>query len=98
MAPLTRIDRADGAQRRSCRSSIVALVIAALLIARYNVRAKRADRRGAARLALFVMTGYAGVLGRSPRITCRTSNTEMNSFMQELRHACCCRARILWDG
>jgi serine/threonine-protein kinase len=38
---------------------IVALVIAALLIARHNLRAQRADRRGAARLATFVMAGYA---------------------------------------
>jgi serine/threonine-protein kinase len=38
---------------------IVALVIAALLIARHNLRAQRADRRGAARLATFVLVGYA---------------------------------------
>jgi hypothetical protein len=37
----------------------VALMIAAVLIARYNLRAQRADRRGAARLAMFVMIGYA---------------------------------------
>ena len=37
----------------------VALVIAALLLARHNLRANRADRRGAARLAAFVMVGYA---------------------------------------
>ena len=37
----------------------VALVIAALLLARHNLRAQRADRRGATRLALFVMIGYA---------------------------------------
>ena len=40
---------------------VVALVLAALLIARYNLRAQRADRRGAARLAAFVMIGYASV-------------------------------------
>jgi hypothetical protein len=38
---------------------IVTLVVAALLIARVNVRAQRADRRGAARLAAFVLVGYA---------------------------------------
>ena len=38
---------------------IVALVIAALLIARRNLRAQRADKRGAARLATFVLAGYA---------------------------------------
>ena len=37
----------------------VALVAAALLIARRNIRANRADRRGAARLATFVMAAYA---------------------------------------
>jgi serine/threonine-protein kinase len=40
---------------------VVALVLAALLIARYNLRAQRADRRGAARLAVFVMIGYASL-------------------------------------
>ena len=29
------------------------------MLARYNLRAERADRRGATRLALFVMVGYA---------------------------------------
>ena len=40
---------------------LVALVIAAILFARYNVRARRADVRGAWRLALFVMLGDAAV-------------------------------------
>ena len=40
---------------------LVALVIAAMLFARHNVRARRADVRGAWRLALFVMVGYAAV-------------------------------------
>jgi hypothetical protein len=38
---------------------IVVLTVAALMIARYNLKAQRADRRGATRLALFVMLGYA---------------------------------------
>ena len=38
---------------------VVALLGAALLIARHNLRAQRADRRGASRLATFVMVGYA---------------------------------------
>ena len=38
---------------------IVVVMIAAMLLARYNVRARRADVRGAWRLALFVMAGYA---------------------------------------
>ena len=37
---------------------VVTLVVAALLIARHNLRAQRADRRGASRLASFVMLGY----------------------------------------
>ena len=40
---------------------VVTLVIAALLIARHNLRAQRADRRGASRLASFVMVGYTAV-------------------------------------
>jgi predicted Ser/Thr protein kinase len=40
---------------------LVLVVIAAMLLARYNVRARRADLRGAWRLALFVMAGYAVV-------------------------------------
>ena len=38
----------------------VAIMTAALLLARHNVRANRADTRGAARLAFFVLLGYAG--------------------------------------
>jgi hypothetical protein len=38
---------------------VVGFVIAAVLIARSNLLAGRADRRGAARLAIFVMIGYA---------------------------------------
>jgi hypothetical protein len=38
---------------------VVVLVIAALLIARFNLRTHRAEQRGAARLAIFVMAGYA---------------------------------------
>jgi hypothetical protein len=38
---------------------VVMLILAALLIARHNIRAKRADAGGAARLARFVMAGYA---------------------------------------
>jgi hypothetical protein len=40
---------------------LVAVVIAAMLLARYNVSARRADVRGAWRLALFVIVGYAAV-------------------------------------
>ncbi len=63
--------RARPAWRRCTRSTarsalsavvsllIISLTIAALLLARYNVRSGRADRRAAARLALFVTVGYA---------------------------------------
>jgi hypothetical protein len=61
---------------------IVALVIAALVIARYNLRAQRADRRGAARLATFVMMGYgaAWVIAAHhvPDV-----NAEINSFARD---------------
>ena len=38
---------------------LTGLTVAALMIARLNVRANRADRRGAARLALVVLIGSA---------------------------------------
>jgi hypothetical protein len=38
---------------------IIALTVAGLMLARFNLRAGRADRRGATRLALFVMVGNA---------------------------------------
>ena len=38
---------------------LIGLTVAALLLARHNVRAKRADRLGAARLATFVLVGSA---------------------------------------
>jgi serine/threonine-protein kinase len=40
---------------------LIALTLAALLLARHNVRANRADRRGAARLAMVVMVGSAAM-------------------------------------
>ena len=58
---------------------VVVLVVAALLIARHNLRAKRADQRGAARLATFVMLGYAAAwviaAHHVPDV-----NSELNSF------------------
>jgi phosphatidylserine synthase len=38
---------------------LVVLICGALLLARHNLKAKRADTRGAGRLAGFVLTGYA---------------------------------------
>jgi len=40
---------------------LIALTVAALMLARYNLKAGRADRRGATRLALFVMVGNAAI-------------------------------------
>ena len=60
---------------------IVALVIAAMLLARYNVRARRADLRGAWRLALFVMVGYAAVWVLAAHHV-PDVNQEMNSFLR----------------
>ena len=66
------VPTADGAAAtiavaRSILSGVVTLVLiamtlAALLLARHNVRAKRADRRGAARLAMFVHGGLRAVV------------------------------------
>ena len=36
---------------------LIGLTMAALLLARHNVRANRADRRGATRLAMVVLVG-----------------------------------------
>jgi predicted Ser/Thr protein kinase len=58
MAPLTR-STARSALSAVVSLLIISLTIAALLLARYNVRSGRADRRAAARLALFVTVGYA---------------------------------------
>jgi hypothetical protein len=58
MAPLTR-SKARIVLSGFVSILIVSLTVAALLLARYNARSGRADRRAAARLALFVMVGYA---------------------------------------
>ena len=60
---------------------MVALVIGALLLARHNVKANRADLRGASRLAAFVLIGYtvAWVIGAHHL---PNSNLELNSFMK----------------
>jgi len=58
MAPLTRT-MSQSVLNAFVTLTVVALMIAAALIARHNVRVQRADRRGAVRLALFVIIGYA---------------------------------------
>ena len=67
VGPWSRPSRMEAAPRSVTQSALatflaatlVILVVAAVLLARHNLRAKRADARGAARLALFVMGGYA---------------------------------------
>jgi hypothetical protein len=69
VGPWSRPSRSQALTRSSAQSVligvatllIVLVVIAAILLARYNVRARRADVRGAWRLALFVVVGYAAV-------------------------------------
>jgi len=63
--------------------AIVALVIAALLFARWNVRAKRADTRGAGRLSVFLLTGYV-VCWVITAHHVQDVNTEMNFFLRTM--------------
>jgi hypothetical protein len=63
--------------------AIVALVIAALVIARWNIRAKRADTRGAGRLSLFLLTGYV-VCWVIAAHHVSDVNTEMNFFARNM--------------
>ena len=60
---------------------IVVVMIAAMLLARYNVRARRADVRGAWRLALFVMVGYAAAWVLAAHHV-PDVNQEMSSFLR----------------
>jgi len=73
---------------------IIALVAAAMLLARYNVRARRADVRGAWRLAVFVMAGSAAIwvlaAHHVPDI-----NQEMNSFFRNFGRGLVA-ASLLW--
>src|SRR4030095_8360176 len=63
--------------------ALVALVIAALLISRWNVRAKRADTRGAGRLSLFLLTGYV-VCWVIAAHHVSDVNTELNFFIRNM--------------
>jgi hypothetical protein len=60
---------------------LVGLVCGALLLARHNLKAKRADTRGAARLAGFVLIGYATTWLISAHHL-PDFNLELNSFMK----------------
>jgi hypothetical protein len=73
---------------------IVALVIAAMLLARYNVRARRADVRGAWRLALFIMVGSAALWVLAAHHV-PDVNQEMNSFARNFGNTLVAAA-LLW--
>ena len=65
--PWTRPTRMQTAPRTASQNAlntivalvVVGLVLAALLFARHNLRVNRADKRGAFRLAAFMLVGYA---------------------------------------
>jgi hypothetical protein len=73
---------------------IIALVIAAMLLARYNVRARRADLRGAWRLALFVMVCSAALWVLASHHVPDISQ-EMNSFARNFGNTLVAAA-LLW--
>jgi len=62
---------------------LITLMIGAVLLARYNIKARRADQRGAGRIALFIVVGYALVwfiaTHHVPDV-----NLEMNAFVRYL--------------
>jgi hypothetical protein len=74
---------------------IIALAIAAMLLARHNVRARRADTRGAWRLALFVVVGSAGVFWVLAAHHVPDVNVEMNTFTRLLGNTLVA-AGLLW--
>jgi eukaryotic-like serine/threonine-protein kinase len=82
MAPVTRTT-AQTLLSGFVSLAVVALAIAALLIARWNVRAKRADTRGAGRLSLFLLTGYT-VCWVIAAHHVPDVNTEMNFFIRNM--------------
>ena len=82
MAPVTRTTT-QAVLSGFVSLAIVALVIAALLISRWNVRAKRADTRGAGRLSLFLLTGYV-VCWVIAAHHVSDVNTEMNFFIRNM--------------
>ena len=102
VGPWSRPSRMQALTRSSAQTVLIAaaslllsvVVIAAMLLTRYNVRARRADLRGAWRLAVFVIAGYSAfwVLAAHhvPDI-----NRELSSF---LRHcgSTLVAAALLW--
>jgi hypothetical protein len=89
VGPWSRPSRMQALTRSSAQTVIIAaatalivvIVIAAMLLSRYNVRARRADLRGAWRLALFVMAGYAAVWVLAAHHV-PDANQEMSSFLR----------------
>jgi serine/threonine-protein kinase len=73
---------------------LVAIVIGALLLARQNFRLKRADSRGASRIAIFVLIGYAltWVLGAHH---VPDAGQEIDSFSKAIA-AALLNAGLLW--
>src|SRR5262249_18132861 len=60
---------------------IIAMCLAGILLARYNLKAKRADVRAASRLALFVMIAYAIVWALAGHHVADV-NEELNAFIR----------------
>jgi hypothetical protein len=60
---------------------LITLMFGAVFLARYNIKARRADQRGAARIAVFIIVGYALVwlvaTHHVPNV-----NLEMNAFIR----------------
>ena len=89
VGPWSRASRMVPLQRTAVQTTLNALVVVllvglvagALLLARHNLKAKRADTRGAARLAGFVLSGYAATWLISAHHL-PDFNLELNSFMR----------------
>jgi len=102
VGPWSRATRQTGVAARSAASVLVAVaglvlvgcVIAALMLARFNLRSKRADSRGATRLAIFVMIGYAIVWAISAHHV-PDVNQEINGFSRNFGNVLMAAA-LLW--
>jgi len=102
LGPWSRPSRMQALTRSSTQTVLVAaasiliavVVIAAMLLARYNVHARRADLRGAWRLAVFVVTGYSAVwLVAAHHVP--DVNQELSSFLRYLGSTLVAAA-LLW--
>ena len=86
MAAAARVDGGAALRAIFATALWLSVLIGAMLLARHNVRANRADRRGAARLAGVVPRDCSWRRGSSARITCRASVEEVSSFFRVARH------------